>query len=153
MKVLLIDDSEKYLYPENVNDLQGFIEYIRTSEERFIEMDRLDDESSMDPYYIKECIYKVFINFDVVESITESDADILSLPEYDSLMLPLIDELCGSCENEGDPEMGCDCPENKRDKIDIAAKTCWEYESGDEDPDPDPAEKLIFINKGRHGSN
>ncbi|MEA4922672.1 MAG: hypothetical protein VB031_04810 [Eubacteriaceae bacterium] len=157
MKVLLLDDCYKYLYPDGVKDLDGFIGFLKKQKEVFIPMEKLDDESSVDPYYIEGEEKQVHINFSQIGSIEESDASVISAEEYDRRMAPVIRTMCPECMFEGDPDMKCDSVENKRDKIDIDINGCALFESGDggydpEDPDDDPDNKgkIYFLNKEKN---
>lgn len=157
--VLMIDDCDKYLYPEGINTLEEFIEYAENADSIFLEIRKLDEDFSFDPYYIAGKEKQMFINIANVESVQETSVEILTQEEYDARIMPIIDELCTECMFDGDPDMGCDSVENKRDKIDIDSRSCWANEDGEFDPDDDPfdpddgrkkGKNNIYLFKGRN---
>ncbi len=155
-KVLILSECMKCLYPKGTETLEDFMDQLEKTERTFIEMYKLDDDKTIDPYYVEEDITKIFINFDSVESVSEGEVEILKAEQFDRVLSKLAKICCSDCENDGESETGCDSLPGKRDKIDLETKSCWLKEEcfdEDPDPDPDPDKKIVFINKGRNNNN
>jgi|GEM_PF-1037666 len=132
MKVLMIDGFDKYMYPDGINDLAGFMEYVENSDTMFSEMFKLDDENCCDPYYIREEAEKVYMNFNAVSTIQEADVYVLSAKEYDAKLSQTVKTVCRGCEMDGDADFGCDSLKSKREHIDIENNICMFRDDAEE---------------------
>lgn len=125
IKVLVID-CEKYFYPYFADTLEQFVEYICNTESRFIKLDNLTMENSIEPYYIREDMKTCYLNVNNISTITEEEVIFLSKEEYDVRLKEVINAHCITCANYkcGDCE---DDLKTYRDKLCLDGN-CWDFE-------------------------
>lgn len=137
LKVIKTDDFNSLLFPAGINSLDEFVEKVLTVSDGFIKMQMLSDDAGTEPFYLKEDIKDIYVNFNNVSTLTEEEAIILSVNEFEQNLKPFVDEICQGCMLEGNPETGCDKIINKRDKIDIIEGECFLYQDADDFEDDD----------------
>ena len=125
MKILKIDYAY-YYYPENVNSLDSFIEYLNTADKKFIKLICLDQENCVEPYFIKEDAKERYLNVNLLKTIYESEGTVLTRAEYDKRLAEAVKNKCLDCvhyteDSEGDNLIG------HREKLSLDCK-CWSYE-------------------------
>jgi len=148
INALITNECEKFLFPEGIRTLDEFIQWLKKSKDMFICMKQLDDDKSCDPYFIEGETKDVYINFSQIATVEEGFAYIISADEYDKMISSVINKFCPKCIYDGDEEMNCNNIEGKRPKINIDEQECWEFESDDEDFDPDDDKgKIYFFNR------
>lgn len=125
MKVLLINECDKFLYPEGIDNLDSFLEFVENSETMFIRMQKLCDENGLVDFFIDNEIRNVYINFNNVEMVEESTANVVSETDFYDLLKLLETNICSGCQNNGNPETDCDSITGKRDKLDLDCGSCW----------------------------
>ncbi len=125
MKILKIDFSY-YYYPENINSLDSFIEYLNTTDKKFIKLFWLDEANCVEPYFIKEDIKERYLNVHLLKMISESVGTVLTRAEYDERLAEAVKTKCLDCvhyteDSEGDNLIG------HREKLSLDC-VCWSYE-------------------------
>ena len=85
MKVLYISAfSENYLYPNGVNSVEEFKDYLENYDGKFLPLRRLFETNCVSPYYILEEIKEVVV---------------LDREQYDKMLENIKKRLCVSCED------------------------------------------------------
>lgn len=125
IKVLVID-CEKYFYPYFADTLDQFVEYISNSESRFIKLDNLTMDNSIEPYYIREDMKPCYLNVNNISTITEEEVIFLSKEEYDERLKEVINAHCITCANYKCGECEDDL-KTYRDKLCLDG-SCWDFE-------------------------
>lgn len=105
MKVLKIGYNY-YLYPNEFTNLDSFMECINQDTNRFIPLIQLLEDNCVEPYFIETDKVKCYINFKIVEKISESDITILSKVEYDYKLSDCISKTCLDCSNYIEDKVG-----------------------------------------------
>lgn len=98
MKILLLDGLP-CLYPDGINSIDDFIEYVNDNITSFIPMTELVTKDCVYPYLVEEDTMVRYINMSLVKSILEDDVEILSRFEYDERLKDLQEEICIHCMN------------------------------------------------------
>ena len=131
MKVLLINDCDRYYYPENIKTLEDFIEYISTYSNEFIPLYMLQIEKCNHPYYIIEETKLYYISKSNITNITEDNVYVLPEKEYIKKLKQVINEVCVTCSNYSDESL-CDNLKECRSRLCLDG-TCWGYSNIFED--------------------
>lgn len=132
MKVILLNECDKYIYPEGIDNLDDFVDYAENSEKMFTKMKKLFDENGLENFFIDTESKDVYINFDNIATIEETEVNVVNEIEFFNLLKLLEINLCTGCNNNGNEETGCDSIINKRDKLDLDANICWLQEEFEE---------------------
>ncbi len=132
IKAIKTNEVEFYLYPEGISTLDDFVEKVVIPNDGFVKMRYLNDDAGTAPFFIRDDIKTVYVNFNNITTIEEEEVMLLTDAEFEDQLAPFTDEICEGCVFDGNPETGCDRIVNKRDKINILEETCMLYASEDE---------------------
>ena len=97
MKIIEIDFME-YMFPEGIDTIEGFIEYLNNNYGSFIPILKFQTENCKFPYLIKDDVKTVYLNVSKIESVNEAEIDVLSRKEYDARLKEVVAEKCVDCE-------------------------------------------------------
>lgn len=132
IKAIKTNEMEFYLYPEGISSLDEFVEKVVIPNEGFVKMQYLNDDAGTAPFFIRDDIKTVYVNFKNITTIEDEEVMLMSDAEFEDQLAPFTDEICAGCVFNGNPETGCDRILTKRDKINILDETCLLYASEDE---------------------
>ena len=132
IKAIKTNEMEFYLYPEGISSLDEFVEKVVIPNEGFVKMQYLNDDAGTAPFFIRDDIKSVYVNFNNITTIEDEEVMLMSDAEFEDQLAPFTDEICAGCVFNGNPETGCDRILTKRDKINILEETCLLYASEDE---------------------
>lgn len=125
MKVLYFNGSY-YQFPNGIMNINDMNNYIKESKEIFIPFIRYETENCVHPYYIREEIKQVLINFSSVCEIEECEINVLSKKQYDERLLVCVEEVCSYCVNCS--EDNCDDMKGHRERINLDGECFWKEE-------------------------
>ena len=140
IRVIKTNEVEFYLYPEGISSLDEFVEKVIVPGNGFVKMQTLNDDAGTAPFFIRDDIKTVYVNFNNITTIEEEEVMLMTDAEFEDQLAPFTDDICAGCVFDGNPETGCDRILTKRDKIDILEESCILYASEDEydfEDDPD----------------
>ena len=104
MKLLEID-RDYFAFPEGMESVEEFIEFVNNNGNKFIKMTRYNEEYCVAPNFIEEDKKTVYVNFSEVNFIEEIDGNVLPRAEYERRLRKVVLEKCLDCVNfEGDPD-------------------------------------------------
>lgn len=98
MKVLSIDYCY-YKFPENISDLDEFLNFIESSTNKFIKLDEFQTENCVPPYYILEETLEVSLNISQMRRICAEDIIVLARDEYKERLQKVVNEKCKTCDH------------------------------------------------------
>lgn len=117
MKVLLLDGLP-CLYPEGIDSIEDFIDYVNDNFTSFIPISELMLKDCVYPYLVEEEVRTRYVNVSLVKSILEDDVEILSRYEYDERLKVLQEEICINCQNYVEnPDPDADNLDGHRDEM------------------------------------
>ena len=124
MKLLAIDSSY-YKFPDGIETLEEFVDFVNNSEKRFVRLTEYLEDNCRAPYFIEEDKLTVYINIFSVSAISEvSDARILSREEYKECLREVVRNKCIDCVNfNGD----LDSIDTHFERLSLDGN-CWSYE-------------------------
>ena len=127
-KVALINNYSYCKYPEGINNIKEFVEFLNQSDNSFIELESFVEEGCVAPFYIEEDLKteKQYWNILFMRSIKESEVTILRRCEYEERLEKVIKEKCINCVNYSEDV----CVEDFRthiEKIDLNGE-CYGFE-------------------------
>jgi hypothetical protein len=139
MKILILDGMP-FMYPEDISNMDDFIDYANENFYRFIPMNELSLENCVYPYFVEDDIKVRYINMSLVKSIFEDEVELLSRYEYDERLKDLQSEICINCKNYYDDPDG-DNLDGHRDEMRLDG-FCPNFEpiNGDDLDDDDGSE-------------
>jgi hypothetical protein len=142
MKILILDGMP-FMYPEDISNMDDFIDYANENFYRFIPMNELSLDNCVYPYFVEDDIKVRYINMSLVKSIFEDDVELLSRYEYDERLKDLQEEICINCKHYYDNPDG-DNLEGHRDEMRLDG-FCPNFEpvNGD-DLDEDDDSEFLF---------
>ena len=100
MRLLLIDHLY-YKYPDGIDSLEEFINYINTSKTKFVKMTELPEDHCVAPYFICEDAKTVYLNFAGVSRIEEISGKIMLRIEYERKLKEVVRTKCHDCVHFG----------------------------------------------------
>ena len=112
-------------------------------------MKYLNDDAGTAPFFIRDDIKTVYVNFNNITTIEEEEVMLLTDSEFEEQLAPFTDDICAGCVFDGNPETGCDRILTKRDKINILDETCLLYASEDEYSFEDDEDAITIEDKGK----
>ncbi len=116
MKVLYIDDkSEYYLYPDGVQTIDEFAEFLENYNKKFIKLRHLFERKCVAPYFILEEIDDVYVHINQIGEFFEMEAVVLERVEYEKMLNNVKKKLCSHCEDKD--ECLSDKKEEYREKL------------------------------------
>lgn len=129
MKILEIDYNY-YYFPNDIFNIEEFIEYVNSNYNKFIKLIGFETENCTFPYFIKEETKEVYLNIANIDKISESEVTLLSRLDYDARLKEIVKKKCVDCvyyeeDSEGDNLKG------HRGKISLDGE-CWGFEKKDE---------------------
>lgn len=124
MKLLAID-SGYYEFPEGMENLEDFINFVNSCDCRFVKMTEYLEDNCKSPYFIEEDKLTVYINFYTVSAISEvSGVTVLSRAEYKERLREAVRKKCHDCVNfNGD----LDSIDTHFERLSLDGN-CWSYE-------------------------
>lgn len=103
MKVLYFNGSgEHYLYPNGVNSIDEFAEYLEKNNTKFLKLRRLFEKNCVAPYYIFEEISEVYVSTGLIDEFYEEEVVVLDEKEYNKMLENIKKKLCYKCEDRGE---------------------------------------------------
>ena len=107
MKVLNCN-YEYYLFPDGINSLKEFVDYVNQHFNTFIPLVRLKTDNCVAPYFIEEDRQLSYVNFSSISSITEEEAEVMPRKEYDVRLEQTARTKCVNCHYFEASEPLCD---------------------------------------------
>jgi hypothetical protein len=98
MKILILDGMP-FMYPEDISNIDDYIDYVNENFYRFMPMNELSLDNCVYPYFVEDDIKVRYINLSLVKSIFEDDVELLSRYEYDERLKDLQEEICVNCKH------------------------------------------------------
>ena len=132
IKAIKTNEVEFYLYPDGVSTLDEFVENVVKPSNGLVKMKYLNDDAGTAPFFIRDDIKTVYVNFSNITTLEEEEVMLLSDAEFEDQLEPFTLDICEGCVFDGNPDTGCDRILTKRDKIDILEETCVLYASEDD---------------------
>lgn len=132
LKVIRTGDMDCLMFPEGVTSLDEFVKKNISKDNMFMKMRILSDDAGTEPFFLKEDIKDIYVNFNNVSTLYEDEVFLLTVQEFEENLRPFTDEICDGCLLNGNPETGCDRVINKRDKINIIEGECFLYQEEDD---------------------
>ena len=99
LKVALINHIHYFKFPEGINDIKGFIEFINKNYHSFSELELFIDEGCVAPFFIEEDLKTEtqYWNPSNIRQIQESEITILRRYDYEEKLKKVIQERCVHC--------------------------------------------------------
>ena len=128
MKVALINNLNYCKYPDGINNIKDFIEFLNKNFNSFFEVECLVEEGCVAPFYIEEDlkIEKQYWNPTNIRLVKEAEVSILRRYEYEEKLRTVISEKCVHCIHYSEDS----CEENLKshiENIDLNGE-CYGYE-------------------------
>ena len=129
--VALIDNVQFCKFPEGINNITEFVEFLNENYHSFVELEFLIEEGCVAPFYIEEDlkIEKQYWNPSNIRLVKEAEASILRRWEYEEELKKVISEKCVNCVHYEEDAEG-DNLKGHREKISLDGE-CWGYEQKD----------------------
>ena len=126
--VALINNVQYSTFPEGINNIPEFIEFLNENYHSFVELEFLIEEGCVAPFYIEEDlkIEKQYWNPSNIRLVKEAEASILRRWEYEEELKKVISEKCVNCVHYEEDAEG-DNLKGHREKISLDGE-CWGYE-------------------------
>ena len=126
--VALINTVQYCKFPEEINNITEFIEFLNENYHSFVELEFLIEEGCVAPFYIEEDlkIEKQYWNPSNIRLVKEAEASILRTWEYEEELKKVISEKCVNCVHYEEDAEG-DNLKGHREKISLDGE-CWGYE-------------------------
>lgn len=116
MKALYFNGSY-YQHPEGVKTIEEFIEHINQKGDKYLPMTRYETENCVHPYYIREEMKIIYINFSQINEIEETEIHVLVKDEYEIKLAKCVEDVCRYCANYEEDSSGN--MKGHRDKINL----------------------------------
>ncbi len=128
LKVALIDNVQYCKFPEGVDNIKEFIEFLNNNYNSLVELEFFVEEGCVAPFYIEEDlkIEKQYWNPSRIRLVKESEALILRRFEYEEKLEKVIKEKCVHCINYSEDACEQDF-KSHFEHIDLNGE-CWGYE-------------------------
>lgn len=128
MKLLQVD-YDYYKFPDGIENIEEFVEFVNSGGQQFIKMTKLCDDHCVPPYFIEEDQKTVYVNFLQYNTIEEVSGKVMLRIEYERKLRDIVQQKCLDCANfEGDP----DDLSGHYSKLCLDG-TCWAYKKCGED--------------------
>ncbi len=98
MKILNID-YDFFKYPDGINSIDEFIDYLEDSDSYFIKLTQLVADNCRFPYFVEEDVKELYLGIPNITKIIEVQATILPRAEYEERLKKIVAEKCVHCEN------------------------------------------------------
>ena len=109
MKALVIDFgsfTSLYLYPNDIDDIEEWTDYLNTCEEQFVKMSVLMSRDNVYPYFTDDNIEEQYVNLAAVTTYQETEIEIMSRDEYDRRLAECVDAICPNCAHYEEDSQG-----------------------------------------------
>lgn len=126
MKVLLINECDRYYFPKGVESLEEFIKFLNSHYNEFIPLHMLLCDNCVHPYYIEEDTKLYYVNVSKLSNVTDEEVQILSRVEYEQRLSDLMQNYCVNCVDYQE-DMEGDNLKGHRDKLCLDG-SCWGFE-------------------------
>ncbi len=126
MKILLVNECDRYCFPRGIETLKEFIKYANLHYSELIPLHMLVSENCVHPYYIEEDIKLFYVNVSKISNITDEEVHILSRSEYEQRLSDLMQSFCVNCVNY-EEELDEDNLKGHREKLCLDG-SCWGFE-------------------------
>ena len=98
-------DACYHAFPEGMETIEEFIEFVNNHEGKFIKMTRFNEAHCVAPYFIEEDSWPVWVNLSTAGYIYEVEGQILPRSEYEARLREVVREKCLDCVRfDGDPD-------------------------------------------------
>lgn len=99
LKVAVINNINYCKFPEEVNDIKEFIEFLNKNYNSFFELEFLVEEGCVAPFFIEEDLKTEtqYWNASSIRLVKESEVSILRRWEYEEKLKKVIQEKCVHC--------------------------------------------------------
>ena len=101
IKVALINHGQYCKFPNGINNIKDFIEFLNGNYHSFVELEFLIEEGCVAPFYIEEDLKteKQYWNPSNIRLVKEAEVSILRRWEYEEKLKKVIAEKCVHCVN------------------------------------------------------
>lgn len=124
MKVLQCS-CEYYSYPEGMENIEQFIDYVNNHYHSFIKLKKWKEDQCREPYFIDTEFEYRYVNVGQIAEIAEADITILSKDEYDRRLTQVVQQKCLNCSRYEQAESGCDNLAGHRTNISLDGECFW----------------------------
>lgn len=108
MKALTIsygDYSCLYYFPEGMDGIEDWTDYINSCEEQFVPLQVLFERDTVFPYFIDENCETQYINLAAIKTYHETEIEVMPRDEYERRLTECINAICTECVYyEDDPD-------------------------------------------------
>lgn len=125
MKILILD-SMPFLYPEDVDSLEEFMDYANQNFHSFVPLYQVNTKHCVYPYFVEEEATVRYVNLSRVVSFVEDEVEMLpTRHEYDERLKEVLQGVCTNCQMylKG---MVCDQIEGREDEMRLGGGYCIE---------------------------
>jgi len=128
LNVALINNVQYCKFPNGINNIKDFIEFLNGNYHSFVELEFLIEEGCVAPFYIEEELKteKQYWNPSTFRFVKEAEISILKRSEYEEKLKKVIAEKCVHCVNYSEDT----CEEDFKshiEHIDLNGE-CWSFE-------------------------
>ena len=104
LNVALINNIQYCKFPNGINNIKEFIEFLNENYHSFVELEFLIEEGCVAPFYIEEDLKteKQYWNPSNIQVIKEAEVSILRRWEYEEKLKKVISEKCVNCVNHSE---------------------------------------------------
>ena len=93
LKVIRTGDMDCLMFPEGVTSLDEFVKKNISKDNMFIKMRILSDDAGTEPFFLKEDIKDIYVNFNNVSTLYEDEVFLLTVQEFEENLRPFTDEI------------------------------------------------------------
>ena len=128
IKVASINNVFYCKFPEGINDIKEFIQFLNNNYHSFIELEFYIEKGCVAPFYIEENLktVKEYWNPSHMRCVKEAEISVLPRIEYEEKLKKVIEEKCVNCVNYIDDEDELDL-ESHCERIDLDGN-CYNFE-------------------------
>jgi hypothetical protein len=125
MKAIVINNHMYCTYPQGINTIEQFIEYLDNHYHSFIKLTRFTEEGCRAPYFIENNLDTMYLNVSMIHHVHEETITVLNKEEYDKRLNEVVTRKCVNCANYS--EVGCeDSLDGYRENINLDGE-CWNF--------------------------
>lgn len=89
LKVIRTGDMDCLMFPEGVTSLDEFVKKNISKDNMFIKMRILSDDAGTEPFFLKEDIKDIYVNFNNVSTLYEDEVFFLRFRNLKKIFAPL----------------------------------------------------------------
>lgn len=117
MRILILDGLP-CLYPDDIDSVEEFVDYVNENFSSFIPMTELVTDECVPPYFVQEDTRVRYINMSLINSISEAEGVLLPRYDYDERLKELQQQICIHCKNYSkNPDPDADNLDGHRDEM------------------------------------